>query len=561
MKEEDLQLAENQICSKRMTLDDKIIEMEGVQFFISCITRIEEKTSRALSDEDDDDNGGSHLKTYPGVAYFVAYRETSTCSKEAIFRALHDADMDPTISEIRTRNSEAIPAEEVAAKKIAQVVKDHDSRVTIDLVHMSNRFCREACRQHNTNESNDRRDQPRRYPETPCRLVVVEQRCYGGALSEAHASLKSDGLQSQLEIVTRGINPEQVITAPSDITATIRDIAFMMARFNHALHRGFVYGKPVEASLTFLKMMDVGTYINKLLGNDALRERIVKHKHRIIQLLSHPACEIIRQIEFHPDYVEVSGGKLFQLSARSFTECPPNMELGKISPRMFMPYDSTTPPQPLYFKNAVKNSFPELPERTAFLNKFYQCFVGCRMPHKIRKLVVSGPKDSGKTSWACVFHRIIPSDRIASITKEGKFSASMINDATELVIIDDWCGATMQSDLAKTLLQGGWLVTAVKHQQPKCVWNNSPFYITTNHVPDFGEESENVERRITVFETKSLATTTPGVDNWIFQNAMDCLVWVANEINENIHHVPREERWYEDANPEHAVIDDGMMAR
>ena len=51
MKEEDLQLAENQICSKRMTLDDKIIEMEGVQFFISCITRIEEKTSRALSDE------------------------------------------------------------------------------------------------------------------------------------------------------------------------------------------------------------------------------------------------------------------------------------------------------------------------------------------------------------------------------------------------------------------------------------------------------------------------------------------------------------------------------
>ncbi len=144
--------------------------------------------------------------------------------------------------------------------------------------------------------------------------------------------------------------------------------------------------------------MDVGTYINKLLGNDALRERIVKHRHPIIQLLSHPACEIIRQIEFHPDYVEVSGRKFFQLSARSFTECPPNMELGKISPRMFMPYGSTTPPQPLYFKNGVKNSFPELPERTAFLNKFYQCFVGCRMPHKIRKLVVSGPKDSGKTS-------------------------------------------------------------------------------------------------------------------------------------------------------------------
>ncbi len=233
-------------------------------------------------------------------------------------------------------------------------MKDHNSRATLNLVDMSNSFCHQACCEPNTKKANDRRDQPRRYPEALCRLVV-EQHCYGGPLSKVHASLKSDGLQSVLEIVTRGINLEQVIMALSDITATICDIAIMMARFNHALHRGFVYGKPVEASLTFLKMMDVGMYINKLWGNDALREGIVKHKHRIIHLLSHPACKIIRQIEFHPDYVEVSGGNFFQMSAHLFTECPPNMQLGKVSPRMFMPYNSTTPPQPLYFKNGMKN--------------------------------------------------------------------------------------------------------------------------------------------------------------------------------------------------------------
>ena len=188
------------------------------------------------------------------------------------------------------------------------------------------------------------------------------------------------------------------------------------------------------------------------------------------------------------------------------------LSFGKISPRAYIPYDSTTPPRPLHFKSGIENSFPDVHVRTAFLNIFYQCFLGRRMPHKIRKLVVSGPRDSGQTSWACVLHRIIPSNRIASITKERLFSASMINDETELVIIDDWSGQTMDSDLAKTLLQGGWFVTAIKHEQPKSVWNNSPFYITTNSVPDFGEESENVERRISVFRTQALPVTTAGMD-------------------------------------------------
>lgn len=561
VKKEDANLAENQICSKRLKLDDTIIAMDGVQFFLSCITAIEQNVSRKFS-PDDVDEAGDPQKIYPGVSYFIAYRDTSKCSKDAIFRALHEADMDPTISEIKTRNSTSIANyEDVAIKKLAQVVKDHNNSATMDLVDMSNTFCREACRDPCSNGKNAKSvDRPTRYPRTPCRLVVVEQNSYGAALSQAHASLISDGLLCELEIVNRPTGLT-AITAPSNITSILHDIGIVMARCNHALHRGFVHGKPAEATLTFVRMMDVKTYINKLLANDALRERILKHMTRIIQLLSHPACEIMTQIEFHPDYIEVSGGQFFRISSRSFTDCAPILPFGKISPRAFIPYDSTTPPQPLHFKSGIKNSFPELPVRTAFLNKFYQCFLGRRMPQKIRKLVVSGPRDSGKTSWACVLHRIIPSDRIASITKERQFSASMINDETEIVIIDDWSGHTMDCDLAKTLLQGGWFVTAVKHEQAKCVWNNSPFYITTNSVPDFEEESENVERRISVFQTKALPTTTPGIDKWMFENAMDCLVWAANEINQNISDVPREERWYENNNIQHSVVDGRNIAR
>ena len=285
---------------------------------------------------------------------------------------------------------------------------------------------------------------------------------------------------------------------------------------------GLCVVKPADASLTFIRMMDVNIYINKLLANNALRERILRHMTRIIQLLSHPECEIIAQIEFHPDYIEVSGGQFFRISSWSFTDCPANLSYGKISPRVYIPYDSTTPLQRVYFKSGIKNSFPELPVRTAFLNKFYQCFLGRRMPQKIRKLVVSGPRDSGKTSWACVLHRIISSDRIASITKERQFSASMINDETELVIIDDWSGHTMGSDLAKTLLQGGWFITARKHQQPKCVWNNSPFYITTNlyYLPFPSSSSSENEKLTARLESEEASNSESCNDPTQAENAL-----------------------------------------
>ena len=104
----------------------------------------------------------------------------------------------------------------------------------------------------------------------------------------------------------------------------------------------------------------------------------------------------------------------------------------------------------------------------------------------------------------------------------------------------------MTSDLAKTVLQGGWMVTAVKHSQPRCLNYHSPFYITTNNVPDFGTENENVERCIHLFTTSSLPTPTSGIDQWLFDNAMHCIAWMADEINSHRSLIPPAELWYED---------------
>ena len=98
---------------------------------------------------------------------------------------------------------------------------------------------------------------------------------------------------------------------------------------------------------------------------------------------------------------------------------------------MYVSYDSSTPPNPKYFRESILNSFPDDYNRANFLTKFYQCLMAGRMPHKVRKLVVKGLKDSGKTTWASVFLGIIPMKFVASITQEAQFSLSMINEDTQ----------------------------------------------------------------------------------------------------------------------------------
>ena len=57
-----------------------------------------------------------------------------------------------------------------------------------------------------------------------------------------------------------------------------------------------------------------------------------------------------------------------------------------------------------------------------FLNKFYQCPMAGRTPHKCNKLVVAGPKDSGKTTWLSVLTGVISPRYIANVMKEKQFS-------------------------------------------------------------------------------------------------------------------------------------------
>ena len=160
---------------------------------------------------------------------------------------------------------------------------------------------------------------------------------------------------------------------------------------------GFVYVKPKLAEYTSLQTMDTKTYLLKLMGSSALREGIIKHLNTLNRLMSNPSCELFPQVRLDLDLIEVSGGMFFQISKIKFIDGPLEAkEFPKVSPRMFVPFDAGLPPQPKYFKDAIMNSLPEDEIAASFLNKFHQCLLARRMPHKVRKLVVYEPKDSGR---------------------------------------------------------------------------------------------------------------------------------------------------------------------
>ena len=540
-----------------MLLNDAINSIDGVIFFFSCISSVcsnpNVKQTRSYQNSQE-----AETDTYPCVAFFVVYEPSEKCSDNTFFAALHNHDVEPTITPIRVRNH-GNEEMETAARQLFQVVKDHNNQSIQDMIDVSNTYCyRNASVESSEAESEDEEEyeefHPKHFPTVPCCFVIVKHGGFLQAFESAIKKLESDGLvvettlDTELETVAPG-------TCSNDVISTIRKIERVMEMSKHALYRGIIYYKPNGAQLTYVKLMDISSYLNKLLANQAINQDLLKHFSTVERILSHPACEIVQQINFDFNLIEVSNGFCFLISLRTFVHNPiGESQIGKLSPRAYVPYDCYATPEPRYFREGVYNSFPDEEVRLNFLNKFFQCLMAFKMPQKSRKLVVAGPRDSGKTSWANIFHRIIPPEYIASITNERQFSASMINNDTQLVIIDEWCATRMNSELAKTILQGGWMVTAVKHGQPRCVNSFSPFYITTNSVPDFGAEDDNVRRRIQIFETSSLPATMFGIDKWLFDNSMHCISWIADQINRNRSLIAPEELWYEERSSHNSLV-------
>ena len=316
---------------------------------------------------------------------------------------------------------------------------------------------------------------------------------------------------------------------------------------SHVLYSGKVFAKPDGARFTFIEMMDTETYLHKLMASPSIREGILRNLEKLDRLMNNPAGDLFPQLQLNLDLIEVLDGKCLRISQRKFIDIPfTQQDFRNKSPRTYIPFDSTLEPDAKFFEEGILNSLPDPETRVNFLNKFYQCLMAGKMPNKVRKLVLHGPKDSGETSWINVLLGIIAMTDVASITQERQFAAAMIEEHTQLVMLDEWSEYTLQSDMAKSVLQGEFMVKSVKHKTAKCIENKAPFYVTTNQLPNIGSEDINVQRRIVCFKTPSLQNPFTNADKWMKADCMHCIAWLISEIEKYKKLVDPDELCYEE---------------
>ena len=154
--------------------------------------------------------------------------------------------------------------------------------------------------------------------------------------------------------------------------------------------------------------------------------------------------------------MEINGGKCVKLSIRCIVKTRPEAsDIEKVSPRIYCDYTlKRTIGDGGYFSHSIINSFPEVPKRVEFLNKFYQCFLYGQLPHKAKNLVVCGANNSGKSSSARIFLGLMNRSKIVLVTKEKTFCLSMVDEDTELIFIDEWSENTLDISNVKTWQNG-----------------------------------------------------------------------------------------------------------
>ena len=76
------------------------------------------------------------------------------------------------------------------------------------------------------------------------------------------------------------------------------------------------------------------------------------------------------------------------------------------------------------------------------------------MHHKVRKLVLVGPADGGKTAFSYIIKGLIREKFIARITHESVFALQQIKSGTLLVEMDDWGNTNLPTDVLKSMFQG-----------------------------------------------------------------------------------------------------------
>ena len=164
----------------------------------------------------------------------------------------------------------------------------------------------------------------------PTRSCVTEMEENGIEIAAAISNLSRNGLQctfqdnSKLQPLNEFDIDITLGESSNELIQVIKKVEAVMISLGHGLYKGDIYVKPPSAKFTFVLMMNVESYINKLMISDLIGEDVAKFCRKIIEIMCHPDCELIRQIKFNWDLIEVKDGYCFSIGRRDFIECPIN---------------------------------------------------------------------------------------------------------------------------------------------------------------------------------------------------------------------------------------------
>lgn len=368
------------ICEKREECDNAIRELSNIAFFFSAIASCESKeaaeTSTFSSQETDPSiecedaiDIAVQKGRFPAIAYWLALESPNGApvSLAPLRRKLIDCEV-----EIDTRMLHEVKSlAKDYTKALSTVFKDHNSSYLQSIVDTSYEFCLEETLQAITTHGggNEYTEEFRQSNEQERVLrFCIPKLQYWNRMEKVLHHLSHAGLKIQLTDVEDSceatnevhspVNP-RVITSDKT-TQLVNDIERIMKRLQYAIYKGIVYRKCPQAHFTYLQRCSVGEFIGTLEGNELLKGRLVSNGQRIKDKLKQPECQLIHQLEINYDLIEVNDGWCLSLSAQKFVHNPIRPEdIGKISPRAFVPYDHNQEPDPKYFKEILENSLSD----------------------------------------------------------------------------------------------------------------------------------------------------------------------------------------------------------
>ena len=211
---------------------------------------------------------------------------------------------------------------ETAARQLFQTVKNHNSPTMQEMVDVSSTYCyRNAPPSLSDADEKGEHEydefHPTHFPTVPCCFVIVNHRGYLQEFENAIQKAQSNGLVVETTLRAE-FDMRPSCTPSNQVLGTIRKVKHLMNLSGDALNHGQIYARLNNAKFTYVSLMDVASFLNKLLTNDAINKQLVNNLNSVESIPSHPACEIIPQIVFYFNLIEVSNSFCFAISTRAF---------------------------------------------------------------------------------------------------------------------------------------------------------------------------------------------------------------------------------------------------